>query len=109
MRPIDERLSLLSLPNNPVAALLREQLLAAAKRQRDAEARAALSPRADVDPAVVRIDDLSNDGQPQPRSLWLRREERAEDLVHYVGRHAWPVVDHLNLDHRQTVQVSSGE
>ena len=42
----------------------------------------------DVDPAVVRVDDLADDRQPQAGALRLGREERAEDPVHHVRRHA---------------------
>src|SRR6476620_12500740 len=70
---------------------LSKQLMAAAHRQRHPEARAARGGRADIDPSVMRIHDLPNDCQTEPRALRLGREERAEDAIHDVSRHAGTV------------------
>ena len=45
---------------------------------------------------VVRVDDLADDGEPEPGALRLGREERIEHLVGHVRRHPGPVVGHLD-------------
>src|SRR5919107_3727991 len=68
-------------------------------RQRHAEPRAAPLRHADVNPSVVRVDDLPDDGEAQARPLRLGREERTEDPIDYVAWNARPVVADFDLHH----------
>jgi hypothetical protein len=52
----------------------------------------------DVDAAVVRVDDLAHDGQPEAGALGLGGEERIEDAIRELRGHAGPVVGHLHDD-----------
>ena len=52
----------------------------------------------DIDPAVVRIDDLANDRQSQPRSLRLGRKERAENPVLHLSGHTGTAVGNVDDD-----------
>src|SRR4029078_13099112 len=78
-----------STRNRPITysfiCLLRQRLLTA-HRQGHAEHRPAARPLTHIDPAVVRVDDLPDDRQPEPRALWLGGEERAENPIHHFGR-----------------------
>src|SRR5215211_8484072 len=81
--------------------------MTAGYRKRDAETRAPVRPRGDVDPAVVCVDDLANDRQAEAGALWLGREERTEDLVDDVRRHAGAVVHHIDLHHWDGLHVAA--
>ena len=65
-----------------MAGLGRRESLAALHRrdgQREAKRRPAAGARLARDAAPVRLDDVTRDGQAEPRPLALRREERVED------------------------------
>jgi hypothetical protein len=51
-----------------------------------------------VDAAVVRVDDLAHDRQPQAGALRLGREERIEDAIAQLFRHTGAVVGELRQD-----------
>ena len=86
----------------PLTRLRRRRLSSrrAVDGQRHPEPRASLRSHAQVDAAVVGVDDLADDRQAQARAARLRREERAEDAVPHLLGHARPVVGHLDLDDR---------
>ena len=70
-------------------------------RQRHAEPRARPGVLVEIDPPVVRVDDLPHDRQAQAGSLRLGREKRVEDPVAQLRRHARAVVGDVDDDRRR--------
>src|SRR5579859_5639885 len=64
--------------------------------QDDRERRPLADVALDGDRSAVRRDHVGHDGEPEARSLHLRRVERLEDVLADVGRHPVAVVDHLD-------------
>ena len=64
---------------------------------------------AQIDAPVVRVDDLPHDRQAEAGSLWLGREERIEDPVAQVRRHARAVVGDVDDDRRRRRLASARE
>ena len=62
----------------------------------EADGRAAPRQAVDLDLAVVQVHDLLHDRHPEAGARRLRREERQEDLLALLGRHADAVVAHLD-------------
>src|SRR4029079_10806927 len=87
------------LKSGPTYALLKP-LVASRDRQRHREARALAARPRHVDPAVVRVDDLPHDRQPESRPLRLRREERVEHAILQLVRNPGAVVGNLDDQHR---------
>ena len=61
-----QRIVIIGNQNASHRSSLTEQLLLTAERKRHAEDGPASRTPADVDPAVVRVDDLADDRQPEP-------------------------------------------
>src|SRR4051812_8493475 len=98
MRPMYPRLPSLVVCYWKMARLrLRnEPVICPRHRQRYPKPRA-LGTTQNVDPAVVRVDDLPHDRQAEARALRLGREERVENSIAQILRHARPVV--CDVDH----------
>src|SRR4051812_29572740 len=68
-------------------------------RQGDPEACAGAA-AGDVDPSVVRVYDLADNGQAEARPLWLGGEKRVENPVGQLRRNPRPVVIDVDQDQR---------
>src|SRR5689334_25307423 len=88
--------SIIQSPTSPNAPVRSEGCRGARDWQRHPETRAGVRTAAQVDPAVVRVDDLAHDAEPQPGALHLRGEERVVDSIAQLRRHAGPVVGDLH-------------